>query len=152
MTAVRIRVVVWRKKTENRSLEVLWIRRPATVRKFPLKVNLPGGKPDPTDKAEHALLMPRDVAIRELREEAGISIDPKLLTYVGSVGISHPHYPRGCLTVYFHVEVADNSCLQVNQEDAHEWGWATPAEVCNLDPVPGTMEMLDLFVERIDTS
>jgi len=111
---------------ENRRL-LLTQRRPQD--RFPYLWELPGGKLDPGETREQAL-------IRELEEELGITCRP------GTVITTLRHRPLPVADLLIHVLRAERVSGEIRCLEVHDWIWATAADLGRLEIIPSNRGIL----------
>jgi 8-oxo-dGTP pyrophosphatase MutT (NUDIX family) len=121
--------------------KVLLQQRGHDMRLYPSYWSGISGFLDTTDSIE-------DKAYEELREEAGFTKDTVLSMTRGPVLLQEaPDYNKTWFVVPVHVEVNTRETI-MNWESA-KLAWFDPAEISQLDLLPGFLEVLQTFVGAI---
>jgi 8-oxo-dGTP pyrophosphatase MutT (NUDIX family) len=108
-------------------LQVLLLRRNSQLAFFGGAWVFPGGRIDDSDgPATDPVARARVAAARELREEAGLAIDPHELIHFAQ-WITPPGQPRRFDTWYF-AACAPVGVVQVDAGEVQDHRWMTPAE------------------------
>ncbi len=111
-------------------LELLLLRRSSKLAFFGGAWVFPGGRIDPQDYADGAeddlVAASRNAAVREIREEAGLSIDP-----AGLVLISHWTTPEGLprrFSTWFYAAAAGEGRVEVDGGEIKAHRWLRPGD------------------------
>ena len=123
--------------------EVLMIRRAAKSSFVPDAWVFPGGSVDEADRRATELETMRVAAARELREEAGIGIDPDELVWT-SRWITPEGLPKRFDTYFFLARAPEGVEAVIDEHEAVDVVWVTPARAIEeLDIVFPTMKNLE---------
>lgn len=106
-------------------LQVLMVRRNATLKFYGGAWAFPGGRVDPEDCGEgetlESLATVKRAAVRELREEVALTIAPEQLTWM-SLWITPVVRPKRFKTWFFVAAIDDHNVrVDGGEIDAHQW-------------------------------
>lgn len=114
----------------EKGLETLLLRRNSKIAFHGGAWVFPGGRIDPEDHPagkEDLFAAARQAAVREAREEAGLTIAVKELTW-----LSHWTTPEGrperYSTWFFIAAAKDHDTVQIDGDEIHDHRWMTPQE------------------------
>jgi 8-oxo-dGTP pyrophosphatase MutT (NUDIX family) len=114
-------------RTAPEGLAVLLLRRNSQLAFFGGAWVFPGGRIDDSDGPSADLATrARIAAARELREEAGLAVDPRELVHFAQ-WITPPGQPRRFDTWYF-AACAPSGTVQLDLAEVQDHRWMTPAE------------------------
>ncbi|MCG8588317.1 MAG: NUDIX domain-containing protein [Proteobacteria bacterium] len=114
----------------SRGPEVLYLRRNTRLAFHGGAWVFPGGRIDPEDHPPEAdvdaIAAARNAAVREAREEAGVTLEPTALVPFAR-WTTPESQPRRFLTWFFAAHIEGQE-VQVDGGEIHEHRWSTPAE------------------------
>lgn len=97
---------------------------------------IPGGKLDPGEKAETAV-------VREVGEETGIELQKDNLEYLGKVFV---RYPSGDYTLYLYSSELEEmpESVDISPNEHRDYKWMTFTEAEKYPLIPGEDEIIDM--------
>ena len=141
-------IILYREKPK---LEVFWARRALSMIFQGGFHAFPGGQLDPNEDS-------RVCAVRELKEETGVDVDPTTLVDVGR-WVTPPFVPRRFDTCFFLARCPEGQAPKANTEEHDFGGWVEPAaaleqwrdtDLLTSPPVLHALQCLSQGLENIE--
>ena len=111
---------------------ILLLKRSAMSRTYPGKWEFPGGKVDPGERYD-------DAVVREVREETGMTSSIK--RFIGAAEAKLPHI--NAIQLVFEMDAGGTPAISSEHEGLQ---WATPADALSLDMVDWAVPFIKKYM------